>query len=142
MRIDLISYGRQDLPSAPHLPHFEMLGDSAHNLDVLVEQPIDMEAPPHPFIEQGRKTFDALPQSKQNVFGGRLLICDATICMLITASFTILSRCKVLTRILRRVELAGRSDPTPLRGRSRQTPSPFLWSCAIRTEHSKGRQRQ
>jgi hypothetical protein len=63
----------------PHLPHFEMLGDSAHKMDVLVEQLIDLEAPPHPFIKQGRKTFDALLQSKPNVFGGRLLICDATI---------------------------------------------------------------
>jgi hypothetical protein len=63
----------------PHLPHFEMLGDSAHKLDVLVEQSIDLEAPPHPFVKQGRKTFDALLQSKPNIFGGRLLICDATI---------------------------------------------------------------
>jgi hypothetical protein len=63
----------------PHLPHFEMLGDSAQKLDVLVEQSIDLEAPPHPFTKQGRKTFDALLQSKPNVFGGRLLICDATI---------------------------------------------------------------
>lgn len=63
----------------PHLPHFEMLGDSSHKLDVLAEQPIDLEAPPHPFIRQGRKTFDALLQSKPNVFGGRLCICDATI---------------------------------------------------------------
>jgi hypothetical protein len=63
----------------PPLPHFEMLGDSPHKLDVLVEQPIDLEAPPHPFIKQGRKTFDALLQSKPNVFAGRLLICDATL---------------------------------------------------------------
>jgi hypothetical protein len=63
----------------PHLPHFEMLGDSPDKLDVLVEQSIDLEAPPHPFTKQGRKTFDALLQSKPNVFGGRLLICDATI---------------------------------------------------------------
>jgi hypothetical protein len=63
----------------PHLPHFEMLGDTPHKLDVLVEQSIDLEAPPHPFVKQGRKTFDALLQSKPNVFGGRLLICDATI---------------------------------------------------------------
>jgi hypothetical protein len=63
----------------PHLPHFEMLGDSPNKLDILVEQPIDLEAPPHPFVKQGRKTFDALLQSKPNVFGGRLLICDATI---------------------------------------------------------------
>jgi hypothetical protein len=63
----------------PHLPHFEMLGDSSHKLDVLVEQSIDQQAPPHPFVKHGRKTFDALLQSKPNVFGGRLLICDATI---------------------------------------------------------------
>ena len=63
----------------PHLPHFEMLGDSPHKLDVLVEQFIDLEAPPHPFVQHGRETFDALLQSKPNVFGGRLLICDATI---------------------------------------------------------------
>jgi hypothetical protein len=63
----------------PHLPHFEMLGDSPHKLDVLVEQSIDLEAPPHPIMKQGRKSFDALLQSKPSVFGGRLLICDATI---------------------------------------------------------------
>jgi hypothetical protein len=63
----------------PHLPHFEMLGDSADKLDVLVEQPINLEAPPHPFVTQGRTTFDALLQSKPNLFRGRLLICDATI---------------------------------------------------------------
>jgi hypothetical protein len=63
----------------PHLPHFEMLGDSPDKLDVLVEQPINLEAPPHPFVKQGRTTFDALLQSKPNVFRGRLLMCDATI---------------------------------------------------------------
>ena len=63
----------------PHLPHLEMLGDSSQKLDVLVEQSIDLAAPPHPFVKEGRKTFDALLQSKANVFGGRLLICDATL---------------------------------------------------------------
>jgi hypothetical protein len=63
----------------PHLPHFEMLGDSPQKLDVLVQQSIDLDVPPHPFIKQGRKTFDSLLQSKPNVFAGRLLICDATI---------------------------------------------------------------
>jgi hypothetical protein len=63
----------------PHLPHLEMLGDSPQQLDVLVEQLIDLEAPAHPFTKQGRKTFDALLQSKPNVFGGRLLVCDATL---------------------------------------------------------------
>ena len=63
----------------PHLPHVEMLGDSPRKLDVLVEQSIDLGAPPHPFTRQGRKAFDAMLQSKPNVFGGRLLICDATL---------------------------------------------------------------
>jgi hypothetical protein len=63
----------------PHLPHLEMLGDSPEKLDVLVEQSIDLQAPPHPFVAQGRRTFDALLQSKSNIFGGRLLICDATL---------------------------------------------------------------
>jgi hypothetical protein len=71
--------GVKSLHLHPHLPHFEMLGDTHQKLDVLVEQLIDLEAPPHPFTKQGRKTFDALLQSKPNVFGGRLLICDATI---------------------------------------------------------------
>jgi hypothetical protein len=71
--------GVKTLHLYPHLPHFEMLGDSAQKLDVLVEQSIDLQAPPHPFIKPGQKTFDALLQSKPNVFGGRLLICDATL---------------------------------------------------------------
>jgi hypothetical protein len=62
----------------PHLPHFERSGDSVAKLDVLVRQPIDLGAPPHPFTSEGRTGFDALLQSKPEVFRGRLLICDAT----------------------------------------------------------------
>ena len=62
-----------------HLPHFESLGDSAAKLDVLARQPIDLGAPPHPFTAGGRSDFDALLQSKPDVFRGRLLICDTTI---------------------------------------------------------------
>jgi hypothetical protein len=62
----------------PHLPHFERLGESAAKLDVLARQPIDPDAPPHPFTAGGRRDFDALLQSKPGVFGGRLLICDTT----------------------------------------------------------------
>jgi hypothetical protein len=71
--------GIKTLHLHPHLPHIEMLGDSPDKLEVLVEQSIDLEAPPHPFVKGGRKTFDAVLQAKPNVFGGRLLICDATI---------------------------------------------------------------
>jgi len=63
----------------PHLPHFERLGDSMGKLDVLARQLIDPAAPPHPFTSQGRQDFDALLQSKPDVFAGRLLVCDTTI---------------------------------------------------------------
>jgi hypothetical protein len=62
----------------PHLPHFERLGDSVAKLDVLARQPIDLGAPPHPFTAGGRRDFDALLQTKPEIFPGRLLICDAT----------------------------------------------------------------
>jgi hypothetical protein len=62
----------------PHLPHFERLGDSVAKLDVLARQPIDLGAAPHPFTAGGRRDFDALLQTKPDVFPGRLLICDTT----------------------------------------------------------------
>jgi hypothetical protein len=62
----------------PHLPHLERLGDSVAKLDVLARQPIDLDAPPHPFTAGGRRDFDALLQSKADAFRGRLLICDTT----------------------------------------------------------------
>jgi hypothetical protein len=62
----------------PHLPHFERLGDSESKLDVLARQPIDLGAPPHPFTAGGRRDFDALLQSKPDVFRGHVLICDTT----------------------------------------------------------------
>jgi hypothetical protein len=62
----------------PHLPHFEILGDGIAKLDVLARQPIDPEAPPHPFTAGGRRDFDALLQTKPDVFAGLLLICDTT----------------------------------------------------------------
>jgi hypothetical protein len=62
----------------PHLPHLERLGDGIAKLDVLARQPIDMDAPPHPFTAGGRRDFDVLLQSKPAVFPGRVLICDTT----------------------------------------------------------------
>ena len=63
----------------PHLPHLERLGDAAEKLDVLARQPIDLAAPPHPFVQSGHSTFDALLQSRPGVFAGSLLIGDATL---------------------------------------------------------------
>lgn len=71
--------GVETLNLHPHLPHFERLGDSLQRMDVLVRQKIDLTAPPHPFTAGGRTTFDALLQSRPNVFPGSLLIGDATI---------------------------------------------------------------
>ena len=63
----------------PHLPHFERLGDAAEKMEVLARQHIDLTAPPHPFTKGGRRTFDALLQSRAGVFAGDLLVGDATL---------------------------------------------------------------
>lgn len=62
-----------------HLPHFERLGDAVDKVEVLARQRIDPAAPPHPFTRGGRKTFDALLQSRPDVFPGRVLMSDATL---------------------------------------------------------------
>ena len=76
----------------PHLPHFEMLGDSPSKLDVLARQPIDLNAPAHPFVQQGRQDFDALLQARPEVFAGRLLVCDATVWSSLAGGFDSLQR--------------------------------------------------
>ena len=43
------------------------------------DRPIDFDAPPHPFTASGRRDFDALLQSKAELFPGPLLVCDTTI---------------------------------------------------------------
>jgi hypothetical protein len=48
-------------------------------LDVLARQRIDLQAPPHPFTKNGRSTFDALLQSRPEVFAADLLVSDATL---------------------------------------------------------------
>lgn len=62
----------------PHLPHFERLGDALAKLDVLARQKIDLNAPPHPFARE-HTAFDALLQSKPDMFPGSLLVSDATL---------------------------------------------------------------
>ncbi|MGC1302472.1 MAG: hypothetical protein WA840_08865 [Caulobacteraceae bacterium] len=62
----------------PHLPQLERLRESAARMDVLARQRIDLSAPPHPFVQDGRETFDALLQSSRDTFAGRLLVCDTT----------------------------------------------------------------
>jgi hypothetical protein len=55
------------------------VGGAASRLDVLARQAIDPAAPPHPFTATGRRTFDALLQSRPGVFAGDLLVGDATL---------------------------------------------------------------
>ncbi|MES1198757.1 MAG: hypothetical protein ABUS48_02110 [Pseudomonadota bacterium] len=62
-----------------HLPHLERTGPSLEKLDVLARQAVDPNAPPHPFTADGRWEFDALLQSKPDVFPGRVLVCDTTL---------------------------------------------------------------
>ena len=63
----------------PHLPHLERIGDAVDKLDVVVRQRIDPNAPPHPFTADGRSSFDALLQSRSDVFAGTLIVADATL---------------------------------------------------------------
>jgi len=62
----------------PHLPQLERLGEAVAKLDVLARQKIDLTAPPHPF-RRDRTTFDALLQSRPDIFAGTLLVSDTTI---------------------------------------------------------------
>jgi len=61
-----------------HLPQLERIGPAAARMEVLARQPIDPDAPPHPFTRAGRTTFDALLQSAPDTFAGTLLVCDTT----------------------------------------------------------------
>jgi Domain of unknown function (DUF3390) len=50
-----------------------------YRTEVLARQEIDLTAPPHPFTQAGRSSFDALLQSRPNTFAGKLLVCDTTL---------------------------------------------------------------
>jgi hypothetical protein len=63
----------------PHLPQLERLGPSIERMDILARQKIDLAAPPHPFTQGGRSSFDALLQSRPDTFAGKLLVCDTTL---------------------------------------------------------------
>jgi hypothetical protein len=63
----------------PHLPQLERIGPATERMDVLARQKIDLMAPPHPFVQAGRSSFDALLQSRPDTFAGKLLVCDTTL---------------------------------------------------------------
>jgi len=63
----------------PHLPQLERVGAAVERMDVLVRQNVDMSAPPHPFTQAGRTSFDAILQSRPETFAGKVLVCDTTL---------------------------------------------------------------
>jgi hypothetical protein len=62
-----------------HLPQLERIGEAVARMEVLARQKIDMTAPPHPFTQDGRSSFDALLQSRPETFAGKLLVGDTTL---------------------------------------------------------------
>jgi hypothetical protein len=62
----------------PHLPHFEISGESRDKIEVLARQEIDLGAPAHPFVQAGNRAFNALLQTTKDFSAGPLLVCDAT----------------------------------------------------------------
>jgi hypothetical protein len=77
-RLSLLE-GVRTFNSHPHLPQLERTYGSASKLDVLARQRIDLSAPSHPFTRDGRQSFDALLQSRGDVFAGTLLVSDTTL---------------------------------------------------------------
>jgi hypothetical protein len=71
--------GVEALNLHPHLPHLERIGEATERMEVLARQAIDPAAPPHPFTQNGRSTFDALLQSSLDAFAGKLVVCDTTL---------------------------------------------------------------
>ena len=63
----------------PHLPQLERVGAGIERMQVLARQKIDLTAPPHPFVREGRESLDSLLQSSPDAFAGRLLVCDTTL---------------------------------------------------------------
>jgi hypothetical protein len=76
--LDLLR-GVEAFNSHPHLPQLERVGVAATRMDVLARQDVDTAAPPHPFTQDGRTSFDALLQSRPDTFAGKLLVCDTTL---------------------------------------------------------------
>ena len=81
LRIFVAAAERQHVTQAAaqlNLTRSDRVGDGVMRLQVLARQLIDPAAPPHPFVQSGRNSFDALLQSAPDTFAGRLLVCDTT----------------------------------------------------------------
>jgi len=94
----------------PHLPQLERIGEAVSRMDVLARQPIDLTAPPHPFTQDGRTSFDALLQSRAATFAGKLLVCDTTMFSSTAGGLDSLRR--LWSNVLSRPRAKGRRVPT------------------------------
>lgn len=63
----------------PHLPHLSFPSDAAGRADILARQQINLAAAPHPFIESGNRTFNALLRIRVPQLPGRVYVGDATL---------------------------------------------------------------
>jgi hypothetical protein len=62
-----------------HLPHYEMTNDDTKSIRLLARQPIDLNRPPHPFVEAGNTEFNCLvwgPPNEQRA--GDIVLVDST----------------------------------------------------------------
>lgn len=63
-----------------HLPHYAITNDGTNGPVVLARQPVNLDAPPHPFVEAGNREFNAMlwvpPAGKR---AGDILIFDFTL---------------------------------------------------------------
>jgi hypothetical protein len=63
-----------------HLPHYALTTDDPKKAVVLARQPINLDAPPHPFVEAGNREFNAMvwvPPGGNRA--GDIVICDFTL---------------------------------------------------------------
>jgi hypothetical protein len=64
----------------PHLPHLAVPEALQGKVEILARQPINLAAPPHPFVEAGNRYFNAflrIPPGGDRA--GNIFVCDATL---------------------------------------------------------------
>jgi|SRR5712671_6438988 len=86
----------------PHLPNLSLSGLPNSGLEVIAQQPINLLASRHPFVEAGNRTFNAFLQARSGIFAGSLFVCDAT---LWSSAFSGLESLQFLWRNLARMPL-------------------------------------
>jgi hypothetical protein len=63
----------------PHLPHLAVGEAGGRLVQVLAEQPINPDAPAHPFVLAGHRSFNAFLQLEAGNAAGAVYACDATL---------------------------------------------------------------